>query len=39
MIVRMDEMNVRGPGQIVQERAPGDDPLVLLEAAIVLAGR
>lgn len=24
--------------EIVQERAPGDDPLVLLEAAIVLAG-
>jgi ATP-dependent Clp protease ATP-binding subunit ClpA len=34
----MDEMNVRALVEIVQERAPGDDPLVLLEAAIVVAG-
>ena len=34
----MDEMNVRALVGIVQERAPGDDPLVLLEAAIVVAG-
>ncbi len=34
----MDEMNVRALAAIVQERAPGDDPLVLLEAAIVVAG-
>ena len=31
-------MNVRALVEIVQERAPGDDPLVLLEAAIVVAG-
>ncbi len=34
----MDEMNVPALAAIVQERAPGDDPLVLLEAAIVVAG-
>jgi ATP-dependent Clp protease ATP-binding subunit ClpA len=34
----MDEMNVRALVEIVRERAPGDDPLVLLEAAIVVAG-
>lgn len=31
-------MNVRALVEIVQERASGDDPLVLLEAAIVVAG-
>ena len=34
----MDEMNVPALVEIVQERAPGDDPLVLLEAAIAVAG-
>ncbi len=34
----MDEMNVPALVEIVQERASGDDPLVLLEAAIVVAG-
>ena len=29
---------MRALAEIVQERAPGDDPLVLLEAAIVVAG-
>jgi ATP-dependent Clp protease ATP-binding subunit ClpA len=34
----MDEVNVRALAEIVQERASGDDPLVLPEAAIVVAG-
>ena len=34
----MDEMNVRALAETVQERAPGDDPLVLLGTAIVVAG-
>src|SRR5262249_31964431 len=35
---RVDEMSVHALTQIVQERAGSDDPLVLLEAAIVVAG-
>jgi ATP-dependent Clp protease ATP-binding subunit ClpA len=34
----MDEVNVRGLVEAVQERAGSDDPLVLLETAIVVAG-
>ena len=34
----MDEMNARALIETVQERAPGDDPLILLETAIVVAG-
>ena len=34
----MDELNVRALMEAVQERAPGDDPLILLETAIVVAG-
>jgi ATP-dependent Clp protease ATP-binding subunit ClpA len=34
----MDEMNVPGLIETVQERAPGDDPLILLETAIAVAG-
>jgi len=34
----MDEMNMRVLVEIVQERASGDDPLVLLESAIAVAG-
>jgi ATP-dependent Clp protease ATP-binding subunit ClpA len=34
----MDEVNTRGLVETVQERAAGDDPLVLLETAIRVAG-
>jgi hypothetical protein len=34
----MADVNIRDLADAVQERAPGDDPLVLLQTAIVVAG-